>query len=166
MKKVRILLLVVAGLLLAGWWLTRDDGRSTTVSGTVEQDEARLGARVSGRIAEILVREGDSVTNGQVLARLEGGEWAARRDYAAAVLAELEAGPRTEDVEAARAAWEARGAERGCVRDAGPGPWLVARGGLVFGGRHVGGALRVRVRQHCLEATALRCSRSSLGAGL
>jgi len=57
------------------------------------------------------VREGEVATNGQALVELEAEDLLARRDYAAAFLAELEAGPRSEDVEAARAAWEAARAD-------------------------------------------------------
>ncbi len=41
------------------------------VSGFIEADEIRVGSRVGGRVAEVLVDEGASVTQGQELVRLE-----------------------------------------------------------------------------------------------
>ncbi len=41
------------------------------VSGFIEADEIRVGSRVGGRVAEVLVAEGVSVTAGQELVRLE-----------------------------------------------------------------------------------------------
>jgi HlyD family secretion protein len=81
-------------------------------SGTVEATSADLGFGVPGRIAEVLVREGDAVSRGQLLALLEAGELEARvaatRAQAAAAraaLAELEAGTRTEEVSHGRSAF-------------------------------------------------------------
>lgn len=80
---------------------------SDTVSGTIETDEIRVASRVGGRIAELPAQEGDGLTPGQVIARLEQPELAARRAALAAQLAELEAGPRPEEIAATKASWEA-----------------------------------------------------------
>ncbi|MCX8109615.1 MAG: efflux RND transporter periplasmic adaptor subunit [Verrucomicrobiae bacterium] len=81
------------------------------VSGTIETDEARLASRYGGRVEKIFVVEGAPLTNGQVIVELEAGELKARREQAAAFLAELEAGPRQHEIDAAKAEWEAITAE-------------------------------------------------------
>lgn len=96
--------LVVAA---AAWFLSHRGLEDTAVSGTIEQDEARIGSRVGGRLVRLYVDEGAAVTNGQVLAELDAAELRARRDLTAARLAELEAGPRTQDIAAARSEWTA-----------------------------------------------------------
>ncbi len=69
---------------------------SRTLSGTVRiRETIRLAPRVMAVIDEILVREGDEVRRGQVLARLADTELAARREQAAAGLAAAEAAFRT-----------------------------------------------------------------------
>ncbi|HEY4719894.1 MAG TPA: efflux RND transporter periplasmic adaptor subunit [Candidatus Methylomirabilis sp.] len=80
-------------------------------TGTIEATEVRVGTKVLGRIQELLVREGDTVKAGQVIARLEGGEYkaAVERDRASvakaeAQLAELLAGARDQEIKEARAA--------------------------------------------------------------
>lgn len=107
--KIRPMLVVVALVAVAAgaWLLTQRNAARPPVSGTVEADEARVASRTGGRVAEVLVNEGDAVHAGQVLVRLEAAEWEARRAHAAASLAELESGPRTQEVAAARATWEA-----------------------------------------------------------
>jgi len=79
-------------------------------SGTVEATDADLGFQLPGRIDSILVREGDSVETGQVVAYLDQAELQARRraavaqrNAAQALLAELEAGFRPEEVGEGRA---------------------------------------------------------------
>jgi HlyD family secretion protein len=83
----------------------------SSVSGTIETDEVRVASRYGGRVEKTLVREGDSLKSGQVLVEVEASELRARRDLAAAQLAELEAGPRKEEIEAAKHDWEAIAAE-------------------------------------------------------
>jgi HlyD family secretion protein len=85
-------------------------GRST-VSGTIETDEVRIASRYGGRVQQIYVREGDNLTGGQLLVQLDAAELLARRDLAAAQLAEMEAGPRREEIDSARHDWEALSAE-------------------------------------------------------
>ncbi len=53
--------------------------------------EVKVGSRVSGVVARLHVRIGDTVARGQLLAELETRELAARRDQAAAALAAAEA---------------------------------------------------------------------------
>lgn len=82
-----------------------------SVSGTIETDEVRVASRYGGRVEKTLVREGESLKSGQVLVEVEASELRARRDLAAAQLAELEAGPRKEEIDAAKHDWEAIAAE-------------------------------------------------------
>jgi membrane fusion protein YbhG len=82
-----------------------------SVSGTLETDEVRVASRYGGRVEKIYSQEGQSLTNGQIIAELEASELKARRDHAAAQLAESEAGPRKQELEEARQSWEAVAAE-------------------------------------------------------
>lgn len=84
---------------------------SDAVSGTIETDEVHVASRHGGRVETILAREGDNLPPGQVIARLAAPELAARRQYAAAALAELKSGARPEELQAAKSDWEALSAE-------------------------------------------------------
>jgi len=116
-KRALVAIPVVAGLVLTTWVLTRDDGAEQDLlaaSGTVEATEADLGFPVGGRLAEVLVFEGDPVSGGQELARLEVSELDAMRAGAAAQVAASEArldelvrGARPEEVAQAESALRA-----------------------------------------------------------
>jgi HlyD family secretion protein len=88
----------------------------TSVSGTIEADEVRVGSRYGGRVEKLFAQEGESLTNGQMIAELDAAELHARRDRMAAELAELEAGPRREEIAAAKADWEAQIADLDLAR--------------------------------------------------
>ncbi len=84
---------------------------STSVSGTIETDEARVASRYGGRVEQTLAQEGDALMAGQIIVELAAAELRARRDQAAAQLAEAEAGPRQEELAAVKADWEAQVAQ-------------------------------------------------------
>lgn len=90
-------------------WNERE--RRDYVSGTIEQDETRVASRYGGRVMDILAREGDALRPGQVILRLEAPELQARRAQAAALLEELRAGPRKEEIAAAENEWRAQQAD-------------------------------------------------------
>lgn len=79
-------------------------------SGYVEATEVRVAPEVGGRLVELKVEEGDRVTVGTVIARIDTSDTrialtraAAERDHAVAQLRLLEAGARAEDIRQARA---------------------------------------------------------------
>lgn len=80
----------------------------SSVSGTIETDEAHVASRHGGRVEKIFVQEGEALTNGQPIVELAAAELPAQRDRAAAQLAEAEAGPRREEIAAAQATWESQ----------------------------------------------------------
>jgi len=61
------------------------------VSGRIEGDDSAVAPKTSGKILEITVREGDSVTLGQVIARLDDAQVRAAEDAARAALADAQA---------------------------------------------------------------------------
>lgn len=78
--------------------------------GTLERDRIELIAEANERLVELFVAESEMVTEGQLLARLDGAVRAvelriaeAQRDAAAERLAELARGPREERIRQARA---------------------------------------------------------------
>ena len=85
--------------------------KADPISGTIEVDEVHVAPRVGGRVEKILAQEGDSLHAGQVIVQLEASELKAHRDYVAAQLAELEKGPRAEEIEAAKHDWESQAAQ-------------------------------------------------------
>ena len=80
-------------------------------SGTIETDEIRVASRYGGRVETIGAWEGDGLTNNQLIVALDAAELQAQRDKAAAILAEMKAGPRREEIVAAKKEWEAVMAE-------------------------------------------------------
>src|SRR5213592_4100506 len=100
--------LVVSTLLAS---CSRSDSNSAVVSGTIDTDEVHVASRYGGRVEKILAQEGDMLKAGQALVELEASELKARRDQAAAALSELEAGPRPEEIAAAKHDWESQMAE-------------------------------------------------------
>ena len=105
-----VLAVLLAVVLLWQWWL-RHDGDSLVLYGNVDIRQVDLGFRVNGRIAKVLVDEGDAVAPGQPLALLDNDLLTQQRDQAAAELEKqqaslmrLERGYRVEEIAQARAA--------------------------------------------------------------
>lgn len=102
-------LLIAAGA--AWWWYGRTPIAGPLVlSGNVEVRQVNVGFKVGGRIKELKVDEGASVSEGQSLAELEKvyfedtvAQMRAQRDQAKANLAKLEAGHRPEEIAQAEA---------------------------------------------------------------
>ncbi|MGD0615902.1 MAG: efflux RND transporter periplasmic adaptor subunit, partial [Verrucomicrobiota bacterium] len=104
------------------------DSSAPAVSGTIDSDEVRVASRYGGRVETLFAQEGDPLKAGQRIAQLEAPELRARRDGMAAQLAELEAGPREQEIEAARHDWEAQAANLELARaDAGRAGELFAQ---------------------------------------
>ncbi len=89
---------------------TRSPANEARVSGYVEATEVRVAAEVGGRLLEVKVAEGDRVTAGDVVARIDTADVAlairraeAERAQAQAQLALLRAGSRQEDIRQAAA---------------------------------------------------------------
>lgn len=89
---------------------------SNSVSGTVETDEIRVASRYGGRVGKTLAQEGDGLSSGQTIVELDAAELPAQRQRLAAQLADVEAGPRQEEIATAKAEWEAQVAQLGLAR--------------------------------------------------
>lgn len=117
-KKKKILLgvtglLFFIGALAGGWWwwkntiyVTTDDAR---VAGTI----STVSSKMAGRVMELMVKEGDKVAKGQVIARIDTRDYLAAQDQAWAALAasqaklaELKAGSRAQEIQQAQAVVE------------------------------------------------------------
>src|SRR5690606_24979073 len=95
-----------------------DDG-AVVVSGNIEVIDAQLAFKIPGRLVERKVDEGDRVTAGQLIARLDDADLVPQLELrraelaaAEAALAELEAGSRPQEIAAAEAVLGSAEAER------------------------------------------------------
>jgi multidrug resistance efflux pump len=114
-----LLVVLAVSILAVGLvvWKQLGQSRSSDVlllSGVIEADEVHIGSRVGGRIAEVLVEQGQEVRAGQPLIRFESYDLPARRTTAAAGVARAQAeldravnGFRPEEIAQARAQAEA-----------------------------------------------------------
>ncbi len=106
-------LLAAAAGAAAWWWLQRggtDAGDSVVLHGNVDIRQVELAFNASGRLARVLVQEGDRVEAGQLLAEIDTeqlrhavAEAQARVAAQRQVVAELEAGSRPEEIRKAEA---------------------------------------------------------------
>jgi HlyD family secretion protein len=108
---------IALSLLAASCSGPAEDG-AIRVSGNIEVDDARLAFKVSGIVTERAVSEGGTVTQGQIVARLDDSEQIqqvavqrAEVAAAAAALADLEAGSRPQEIASANATVESAAAE-------------------------------------------------------
>ena len=116
-RPIAILLVVLTLIGIAGAWKYlsgRAESKWLVLSGTIEADEIHVGSKVSGRIAEVLIAEGQEVNEGQPLIRFERYDLDARRADAVAAVAQADANYqktlswfRPEEVAAAKAQAEA-----------------------------------------------------------
>src|SRR4029077_20660479 len=95
-RVVRILL--IAGVVLAAFVIWKIffaapnlPASIIALSGRIEGDDSAVAPKTSGKILEITVREGDTVTAGQVIARLDEAQVRAREDAARAALTNAQA---------------------------------------------------------------------------
>jgi HlyD family secretion protein len=113
-RKAIPVLLLLAALGAWGWWIWQNKQHArpaNATSGTIECDEVHVASRYGGRVEKLFAREGDALTNGQPIVELDAPELRAQRAEAAAMLADLEAGARPEELQAAKSDWEAAAAE-------------------------------------------------------
>jgi HlyD family secretion protein len=86
--------LVLAIVAAAAAWKYLSSRAATdrlVLSGTIEADEIHIGSKVAGRIAAVLVKEGQEVKQGEPIIRFENYDLDARRNDAVASVAEAEA---------------------------------------------------------------------------
>jgi HlyD family secretion protein len=116
MGKIIAAILAIGLVAVAGWQMlgpgvgSGAGASELKASGTIEADEYRVSAQTGGRIQSLLADEGDDVTAGQVLVRLDDALLAAEMKKAKAALsaaqaglALVKAGARSEDIAKAEA---------------------------------------------------------------
>jgi len=96
-----IILIVVVLLSLGGYYLYNRTlpvaASSLSASGTIEATQVSIAPELSGKVVEVLVKEGDAVKAGDVLLRLDDTLLKAQRAVAAASLDNAKAGQATAD---------------------------------------------------------------------
>ncbi len=114
-----VLVVALAALLsYGGYWFGWLRGTITTDDAYVDARIVSASSRLPGRVAEVPVSAGDTVTKGQVLVRLGQGQMGIRREQTRADVAkklarveELRNGTRPEEIEVARAETRRRAVE-------------------------------------------------------
>lgn len=112
-RKAGILIaLVLAIVVVIGLWLAWRTP-AEQLQGMADADTINVAAKITARLAELKVREGDRVTAGQVLFVLDSPEVAAKEqqaqgalEAARAVADKADEGARSEDIRAAQANWK------------------------------------------------------------
>ena len=97
-RRLIILIVVITSLAAAGVFVWRSVAAKSqgpdnviALSGRIEGDDSAVSSKVTGRLLDIKVREGDQVTAGQVVATLDDEQVRSREQQAAAGLAQSEA---------------------------------------------------------------------------
>lgn len=87
-----VLVLVVAFLLWKEFFAAPKIPDSiVALSGRIEGDDSAIAPKTSGKIVDITVREGDTVTAGQIIAHLDDAQVRAKEEQAKAALADAQA---------------------------------------------------------------------------
>jgi len=115
-RRTRVALILGVLILAAGAaWLVfgalrRPPSGRIEASGSIEGTQVLVASRITGRVVELPVEEGDRVSPGDLIARIEAKELESQHDQAQANLAaarsrlaDAQAGARSQEIEAARA---------------------------------------------------------------
>lgn len=113
---ILLLVVVAAG---GGWWWQSQAAKASgdtqlEATGVIEARRVSLAPEIGGQVVEVLVEEGQRVTAGQPVVRLDDSQLVAQRAQAEAAVRlaqarmdELKAGARPQEIEAAQAAADA-----------------------------------------------------------
>jgi HlyD family secretion protein len=112
---IGVAILMIVALAAAWKYMSgRASSDRLVLSGTIEADEIHVGSKIGGRIAEVFVREGQEVKQGQPIIRFEKFDLDAKRADAVAAIEQAEANlqkmlalSRPEEIAEARAQAEA-----------------------------------------------------------
>ncbi len=118
LKKVILALVIIGVLALIAYGLFKSnqasEPESITLQGQMQMQQTSIAAKVPGRIAQILVTEGDQVAVGQQLIQMDSPEINAKINQAKAAkqaaqsqLDKAENGARPQEIAQAKAAWQA-----------------------------------------------------------
>jgi HlyD family secretion protein len=115
MKRKALILIVIAAALAGGlFYLLVGRSPQIVLTGMVTTDEVIVSPEIQGRLQRLLVKEGDVVTNGQLLAVIQPQEWKADEAfYASGVqqstsqLAQAEADLRFQQAQTSNQIWQA-----------------------------------------------------------
>jgi HlyD family secretion protein len=77
MKRTILILLIVAAIVAAIYYFNTRPPRQIILTGIVTTDEVIISPQIQGRMQQLFVKEGDTVTNGQLLAQLQPEQWQA-----------------------------------------------------------------------------------------
>src|SRR5579871_3741183 len=81
MKRRFIVLLLLAGVVFAGVKIATRPPNEIVLTGIVTTDQVIVSSEIQGRLQQLLVKEGDAVSNGQLIAVLQPKEWKADVAY-------------------------------------------------------------------------------------
>ena len=111
-----LVILVILGVIAYGLYKSNQhsEPQIITLQGQMQMQQTSIAAKVPGRIAKILVTEGDSVTVGQQLIEMDSPEINAKinqaragKQMAQSQLDKAENGARPQEIAQAKAAWQA-----------------------------------------------------------
>ncbi|MGP4969583.1 HlyD family secretion protein [Psychrobacter aquimaris] len=111
-----LLVLIVLGVIAYGLYKSNQHSKPevVTLQGQMQMQQTSIAAKVPGRIAKILVTEGDAVTVGQQLIEMDSPEINAKinqaragKQMAQSELDKAENGARPQEIAQAKAAWQA-----------------------------------------------------------
>ena len=80
MKKRLPIILIIAVVVAAAYFFTTRPPNEIVLTGIVTTDEVIVSSEIQGRLNQLLVQEGDVVTNGQLLAQIQPEQWQADMD--------------------------------------------------------------------------------------
>jgi len=110
-RRAAIIVVLAAIAAVFAWQKMSGANGALQVYGTIEARNIEVGSKEGGRVAEVLVREGDAIAKGAVILRFEAPELEGRLQQARSAvalaranLAKMETGSRPEEIAEARAA--------------------------------------------------------------
>lgn len=104
LARIFIAAVILAGAAVVAWLELRPNGLGdgfASGNGRIEATEVDVAAKLAGRLAEVLVDEGDFVETGQVLARMDTQVLEAQLSQARAQMRQAENAIRTADAQVA-----------------------------------------------------------------
>jgi len=80
-RRIFIILLLLAALAVGIYYSLSRSENKLVLTGIVTTDEVMVSSQIQGQLQRLLVKEGDPVTNGELLAQIQPQEWQASLDF-------------------------------------------------------------------------------------